>query len=202
MMGRNRAVSGLRWLAVWLAWLLAGETPAEEVDAVCDRLDAAVTQWREGLEFACHYTQRMRLALTKDEALADQRNPGLSMPNYSEECRGVFCKMGENMRLLVDYGKPPIVDPRPNGASMASMSIDTVVVKGLLLEYYLPYGGYGGSVRVDRAIPSRLESWPHQGAGPFSFGGGVEGTPLKSYAAQRDPREVVRKSVVRPTPAI
>ncbi len=180
-------------------YVLAAEgTDAESVFQV---LDAGVEKWRFGVEFRCHYKYRQGTASSRDEALRGEFGAAAGKPGDENTATGVFHKRGGQLRLSVDYGRPPDdATGRGTGEVVTNCSFDEVSSPQLYLQYIPKYGKVGNSVNVwkrPERESGKLQAGPSMGAvlDPFVFGGGVTGSPLTAFAPRPAFQETVRRSL-------
>ena len=168
-------------------------------DAI-DVLDAAIEEWRFGVEFRSHFTYRQAVVASKSDGLTGRF--GTEIPDSAtDKATGVFHKRGETMRFSLDYAKPPDA-ATPQGDVVTNYSFDGVTSGQLWLEYLPSYGEYGNTVRLSAKPESQsatLVGGPSGNAvlNPFAFGGGVHGSPLRQFAVQTAGQDPVDTSVVK-----
>ncbi len=195
---------GFCMAAALLAGSLAASSQAEseqpDCDAVCDALDSGVEQWRASVEFRCHYSYRQGSAKTREAALRGAFGSEAGRADKEEKATGVFCKRGDEIRLSMDFGRPPHVWTSKSGVTTATnFSFDEVSSRDLFLTYNPPYEDSVGSAmfseRPDRKS-GKLWSGPYmQGQlNPFSFGGGIEGSPIRSFAKDFGGGDAIERS--------
>ncbi len=160
-------------------------------------LDAAVAQWRSGVEFRCRYTFRQGFAPSKAAALEGQFGSRVGKPEDEDRATGVFCKRGQRMRMSADYGRPPdVVEDRYWGSTASNISFDEASTADLFLSYRLPVGNDPGQAAILRRTEADygLERAGPLSRGilnPFSFGGGEVGSLSRMYAGRPEYGEQV-----------
>lgn len=201
-MYRNMAVCMRSMVLIVASLIAATNVLANEADTLCDVLDAAVEQWRTGLEFQCRFTFKKGVAHDKQKALDGKFGLAVGKPKDEDKLVGTFAKSGEKVRLFVDYGRPPR-DATGKGTTKAvtDVTCDMVTMNGLYLNYWPRYEKFGDTAVIaknpkpgpgfDQAGLFSIET-------PFSFGGGIVGSPLKSFGPNSCGPGILERSVVRP----
>lgn len=200
-----RAVGrGLAVVAGTIVLCVAGlARAADDVEATVAALEAAVEEWRQSLEFFCHYTYRQGVAASKTDALEGRFGSRVGRPRDEDTATGVFCKRGSQVRCSVDFGQRPkrVPSKRPKDVLVTTVSCDEVSSGELCLSYWLPHGVVGSAsiFRRPDAEMGRLSSGGAMGQvlTSFEFGGGVEGKPLGGFSARPGSQETLRRRIVK-----
>lgn len=203
----GRGGGAMKYLRVWLqvgcvAVLAgcAGSGVAAEAMApgkLIEVLDAAIGQWRSGAELRCRYTFRQGFATSKEAALKGEFGSRVGKPNEEDRATGVFCKLGQRMRMSAEYSRSPDVVQQANwGVTVSNISFDETSTADLFLSYTLPAGSDPGRVAILRRPETDhgLEVAGPVSRGvlnPFSFGGGEAGSLSRMYAPRLEFAEQV-----------
>ncbi len=193
----------LRSAVLIVAGLLAGtDVLANEADTLCDVLDAGVEKWRIGLEFQCHFTFRKGVAYSQQEGLNGKFGLAVGKPKDEDKMVGTFAKLGEKVRLFVDYGRPPRdATGKGTSKSVTDVTCDMVTMNGLYLNYWPRYEKFGGTAEIAKN-PKPGPSFDQNGLftieTPFSFGGGIGGSPLTAFGPSSCGPGTLERSIVKP----
>lgn len=176
-----------------LLWSLAMMTPlvccaeeSSEADRVVSALIAAIAEWREQVEFACRFTYRESFVHTREIGLTGEWGSRVGKAEEENRAEGVYCKRRDQIRLAMDYGRPPDVTASRDGSGShrTNESFDEVSVGQLSALFAVQRGVSKDMVRVVersseadsayRSGPMDNVSYPN----PFNWGGGRDGSEL------------------------
>ena len=170
-------------------------------NATISALDAGVEQWRSGLVFRSHFVYRQGSVGSKDAGLSGEFGSHLNDAKSEDRVTGVFHKRGDDFRFSADFGRPPVDVSRGSPRRITTnVSFDDISVGRLYLDYR---PSFDDTVDVVNIAPRPETGQAAHQAGPmgdsitnpFSFGGGVKGSPLANFAARPGYEETVNRSV-------
>lgn len=152
-------------------------------DKIC-ALNSAIDTWGKAIRFQATYKIYQRFATDIDNGLSGEFAKEDENPNVM----GFIAKDGNAYRLIVDYGKPPVDASLAGDKSvLTNVSFDEVLSRDLYLIYEPQYGEFGNSVIISVRPADKRGTFLGVNStdvlSAFSFGGGVDGGPIRSLHA-------------------
>ena len=174
---------------------------ANDDDATIAVLNSAIDEWAENISFRIDYQWQRSAFSSESEALSALLG-GEGISKATKEASGIIAKLAKRFRISVDYGAPPDDASRDGTRSaITNFSFDEVVCGDLSAIYYPLRGSFGNYLSVSaRPEEDRGTARPRHGAfsilEAYSFGGGIDGGPLKDLRASVTPSDEWTQRIV------